>query len=103
MCLPLPTDFDLYLHAFIDVLSATLIINSKLQEISVLEFVRYAFRVGCTESYVVEERARTALRIPNEEFPTSLDPYLRMGSADDFALEGELIGAHCVRSCKSKP
>lgn len=47
---------------------------------------------------MVQERARAALRVLNEETAAGLDPYLGVCPADDFALEGEFVGARRISS-----
>lgn len=103
MCLPLATDLDLYLDTFVDVLCSPLIIDPKLQEISVLEFTCWALRVRSAEADMVEERARAALCVAYEKLATGLDPDLSVGSADDLALEGELVRPESVRSRQTEP
>ena len=101
--MPLPPHLDFDLYTLVNILCAPLIIDAELEKIAVLELARTTLVVGGAEAHMVEERARAALRVLDEEPPARLDPDLGVCAGDDLALEGELVRAEGVGRGDAEP
>jgi hypothetical protein len=58
LCLPLSSNLDTNLDTLIDIFRAALIINTELEHVPVLEFVRPALCVRRAQPNMVQERPR---------------------------------------------
>lgn len=99
--LPLSAEFDPHLDASEHVFVTTLIVDTKLQEITILYFInpdrapqtmthiedcRPGFRVGTGQPDVVQERPRTAGSISDEELYESESSLSRISPISPFLL-----------------
>jgi hypothetical protein len=90
--LPLPANLDPDLDRLVYILRPTLIIYTQLHDIAVLQLMRPRLVASRTQPDMVQERPRAGLGILDHESAVHLDPYLRMRTRDDFALEGKFVG-----------
>jgi hypothetical protein len=81
--LPAAVTFDADFHTSEDDLFATFEVDSKLDNISVVNGVRSALDTGTRESHVVEERARAGLDVFDVPL-SACTPELAVAARDDF-------------------
>jgi hypothetical protein len=69
LALPFAADFDAYFYASVNFLVSALVIDSELDNISIMEFGRAGLDVRSRETGVVEERSRGRTSVPDHKLP----------------------------------
>ncbi len=82
--LPLAAYLNTDTDAFVNVFCTALIVDTKLESVTVFKFEWTRVLIGSRESDVIEKRARAALGIFNVKFAARFTPDFSMGAGDDL-------------------
>jgi hypothetical protein len=82
--LPFAAYLDSDTNTFINVFCSTLIVDAKLESVTVSELERARVLVGRGKADMVEKRARAALGVPDKEFSAWFGPNLGVSARDNL-------------------
>lgn len=97
MRLPLPPHLNLDLHALVNVLLPTLVVDSQLQQVPIPQLARPRLCIRRRQPHVVQKRPAARLCVLDEEPPARLCPDLCVRTRHHLALERQLVRAQRVR------
>jgi hypothetical protein len=83
-------------NTFVNVLCPTLIVNAKLEHITILELKWARLLVGRGKADMVGKAARAALGVIDKKSATRFAPDLGMSAGDHLGLEHKLIQVDSV-------